>query len=694
MSAWRSIGNPCPAPSRIAGLTVFGALLLAAAVPWPARAEPICRIELWVSADGSDAGVGSRADPLRTLEAARDAARAHPLRAVCSVTISVAGEHRLERTLVLEPVDSGAEGRPVVYRAWPGTRPTLSGAVRVRGWSPYDVDRGIYRARVGALRARQLFVNGRRATRARTTEYNADLHPTADGYRFERAGSDPPAWLEDPAGIEVVTITQWKMMSCPVATVAGRELRMAQPCWKNGSVFPAPWNFRLVSRLENALAFLDEPGEWYLDSSDGWLYYLPRDDEDPAAAIVELPVLETLIEGRGELGRPVHHIRFEGLTFAHATWLGPSGPDGYVSDQSGFHLVGDRHEPNRIGHAQHVVRTPGNVRFRFARNLVFRGNRFVHLGAVALDLGTGTQDVVVEENRFEDVSSAALQLGGVAVEDHHPTSPEQVTRDNRVSDNLIRSVGREYLDAAGIFVGFTTRSTVSHNDIVDVPWSGIAIGWGWGLLDPGSFPGLPHAVSGQWGQWDTPTPSRGNRIVANRIERFLMELWDGGAIYSNGQQGTSMEDGELIARNVAVGKRPEAGGNTFYTDGGSRYVTLLENVSLDDPEGILDFGPCGLPSSLELCFLTEIGLPYGLDAGGCVPFGDIHFRSNYFLRAGFYDICGWPSPPPVDVTAADNHFITGADDVPVRLLRAAGRRRPEHSDGPPTPPTRLPVRRP
>ena len=149
----------------------------------------------------------------------------------------------------------------------------------------------------------------------------------------------------------------------------------------------------------------------------------------------------------------------------------------------------------------------------------------------------------------------------------------------------------EYVDAAGIFVGFTRHTLISCNTIVDVPWSGIAMGWGWGLLDPGSFPGVPGAESGEWGFYTTPTPNSENRIVNNRIHSFLNVLWDGGAIYTTGQQGISMADALLIEGNVASGKRPLAGGNTFYTDGGSRYIKLKNNVSFDNPQGVTDFGP-------------------------------------------------------------------------------------------------------
>jgi hypothetical protein len=191
-------------------------------------------------------------------------------------------------------------------------------------------------------------------------------------------------------------------------------------------------------------------------------------------------------------------------------------------------------------------------------------------------------------------------------------------------------------------------------------------------------------VSGQWGTYTTPTASRGNSILHNRIHGFLNELWDGGAIYTQGYQGTSLDDGELIAGNVASGKRPHAGGNTFYTDGGSRFVTLFENVSLDNPVGVTDFGPCGLPSELPLCALgISIGggcsslplcalvIPYGSESGGCIPHGDLRYVSNYWATDTFYGPCS--TTYPVNDTYQDNHVITGIADVPRRILRAAGR---------------------
>src|SRR6266851_4787854 len=121
---------------------------------------------------------------------------------------------------------------------------------------------------------------------------------------------------------------------------------------------------------------------------------------------------------------------------------------------------------------------------------------------------------------------------------------------------------------------------------------------GMGLFDKGSFPGLPTAVPGMWGTYSTSTMASRNEISSNKFDHFLEKLWDGGAIYTNGAQGRSFTDGLLIKLNVAENKRPDAGSNIYYTDGGSQYVTLRRNVSLNDPVGTVDFGPCLTGSSI------------------------------------------------------------------------------------------------
>ena len=676
----------------------------------------------WVSTTGNDSATGGANEPFLTLARARDAVRALTPQQRCNgVAINIeGGVYPLAAPLLLDARDSGCAGNPVQYRAASDEAVVLSAGVKLTDWTLHDPSLGIYRSPVNVQDSRQLYVNGRRATRAQTAPYPAGFRPAyyysegkpqPEGIEFIPSDLNNARW-NDPAlwtnvqQIEAVLVTQWKMMTVPLAAVVPYPLHttpplfypflllppggqtglitLQEPAWTNANTFleqatgqPGFWSLWQVTRFENTYQFLDEPGEWYLDGNADFLYYIPQPDEDMYTAEVYLPQHETIVAGNGSAEQPLAHLSFEGLTFAHATWLDPGSTNGYVSDQSGFHLVGTGHTPNIIGHDANVTRTPGNVRFRYAQDIQFNGNRFKHLGAVGLDFDTGSQRNTVRNNVFTDISAAAIQLGGTSALDARPQQESQYTQDNTIENNVIQSVGREFVDAAGIYVGFTRRTLISHNTIADVPWSGIAVGWGWGLLDPGMFPGLPGAERGQWGTYTMPTQNSGNRILNNRIEGFLGNVWDGGAIYTTGQQGTSMDDALLIEGNVAYNKRAAAGGNTFYTDGGSRYVVLRHNASYNNPIGVLDFGP---PAKAEdplpyPPYAIIDNLPYGNETGGCRTYGDIRYEQNYLADLAFFSVCPFTEDGvsyPVNLEYEDNHIIQDKSEIPAAILNGAG----------------------
>lgn len=686
-----------------------------------------CPPSFWVSTQGNDANPGTEEAPFLTLQRARDAVRALSADSFQYQDVYVyikEGTYRLEQPFTLTADDSGKNGHNVVYSAAPGAHPVLSGGVQVGNWSLYDSGLGIYRTNVGSYTSRQLYVNGTRATRAQTTDDPAGFlcSPTDGGIKFIPTTLNPAAWRDasvwkNPQNIEAVIVTQWKMMRVPFSSISPYSdptaglISLQQPAWNNSNIYwdadtlaPGEWSFWKVSRFENAIEFLVSPGQWYLDQSDGWLYYIPLPGEDLDQADVELPILETLITGEGSLQYPIHNIRFEGLTFSYATWLAPSGNEGYVSDQSGQLLVGSDHQHNIIGHDQNVEPTPANLSFAFATELSFYGNIFTHLGAVALHFGTGSQQNTIDSNLFTDISSSAITLGAVTQSDAHPSDSGYILKSNLVTNNLIRSVAKEYVDAAAIFIGFTDSTTISHNTIVDIPWSAIAIGWGWGLLDVGSFPGLPHAVSGEWGTFTSATPNKNCAIIYNRIDDFLNVLWDGGAIYTTGQQGPSLASGLLLKGNVATNKRASGGGNTLYTDGGSRYIRANSNASYSNPIGVTYYGAApqiGDPFFFQYPdYYLQNDIPYGSDAGGCVTYGDIEYVNNYWLEApipaneityndiyyallhfypyssmGFFAPCPYSSGGisyPTNLTYQNNHLINSSADIPSSILSSAG----------------------
>lgn len=652
--------------------------LLAGCGPGGSASDSGCSLDYWVSTTGSDGADGSATAPFLTLERARQAVRKDQSRGQCTINVNVgAGTYALTTPLVFDGLDSGSSTAKVVYRAAAGNNAPaiVSGGVSVTGFScaPSRLCTGSVPGLPAGTMPRQFYVNGQRAIRARSNDgqaVNPDYVRVPNGY-----AQILPESFAHPELIEAVTNTQWKMMRCPVASMSGTTLVMQEPCWSNANTSPVPWNFQLLSWLENAAEFVTEPNMWFLDPYSQQLTYYNAGASTPTDGIV--PVLESLLELRGTPADPVEHISFEGLQFSYATWLEPNRSSGYVTDQSSYTLRGGGYQANTIGHQQLTYKTLGNVTLQYAHHIAFAGNTFSHLGGVALSLDTGSQDNSIVNNTFTDISSSALQIGGLSPIDARPDAA-QATRRNLVQNNTISHTGQDYYDSAGIFVGFTTGTLISHNTVSHTPWSSIAIGWGWGLLDSPGFPGLPNATPGMWGTYTTPTIASNNEISSNRFEYFLEKLWDGGAIYTNGSQGPDLANGLLIELNVAQNKRPGAGSNIYYTDGGSRFVTLRQNVSLDNPVGTVDFGPCLTGSSISsLCAVTGV-LSYGADFGGCLPVGNLTYVGNYLLNPiDFFgpQLCrntAFIPAYPVNLEIQNNVPATSAGQVPGWILLQAG----------------------
>ncbi|MDX3247916.1 hypothetical protein [Streptomyces sp. ME18-1-4] len=225
------------------------------------------------------------------------------------------GTYRLSQAFALGPSDSGRNGFKVVYAAYPGEKPVLSGATKVSGFTVFDSGKNIYRAAVPAgTQSRQLFVDGVRAQRAR-----GPLNPsgfTLSGSSFTTSDSSYASFT-NASSVEVVDNNDWKQMRCPLASITapsggGSSLNVDPTCFANNNTSVPnrgfPFNgaglpkLNAISYVENAYQLLDSPGEFYLDSSAGFLYYKPRSGEDLNTADVELPTTETLLNAKGTPG--------------------------------------------------------------------------------------------------------------------------------------------------------------------------------------------------------------------------------------------------------------------------------------------------------------------------------------------------------------------------------------------------------
>ncbi len=474
--------------------------------------------------NGSDGGTGSEADPFKSIAAARDAVRAINGSMTGDIYVYLrGGTHKLTQTLELDERDSGTRSFQVVYRAYPNEVPVLSGGEQINGWTLYDGQTNIYRAPANGLDTRQLYVDGRRAVRARSEEGlpNATFNETG----HTTSMTEMAQW-QNIDDIELVYKERWTSPRYSVDTISvsgnTATLVMDQPGWSygrdKGSTAPTvPWY------IENALELLDEPGEWYLDKTGDYFYYMPLAEEDMSQVQVTVPVLTELLTVKGENeDSPVHDLGFEGITFSYAGWLRPSTDVGHSDVQANYvrepALPGNTYKQEFIIDAAVVLSSGKSVRFE--------RNRFTGLGATGLNILKGSQNIDIVGNEFFDISGSGVQIGEVDMNDinnRYPSDPKYLLKNITVSNNYIHRVAVEYMAGAGVSAAYPDTLKIVHNEFENLPYSAIHIGWGWSVVPANA--------------------TKNNLIAYNIINNCMTTLHDGGAFYvvgsSSGSGGVS-----------------------------------------------------------------------------------------------------------------------------------------------------------
>ncbi|HEX3783071.1 MAG TPA: right-handed parallel beta-helix repeat-containing protein [Pseudonocardiaceae bacterium] len=646
----------------LAGAVAVAALIGTAGLVGGAPAAAGASPSIYAAPNGSGSACTSQ-HPC-ALPAAQQLARSRNSALSTDLVVQLAGgTYRLTAPLNFTSADSGSNGHQVVYRAAPGATPVISGGRQITGWTLSDASRGLWSAPVPAnLDTRQLYVDGVRAEVAQGPAPVA-LTRTSNDTGYTAANASMASW-RNPSGLEFVfagTAGAWEETRCRVASISGTTITMRQPCWDNsiyhsaglsghpsGTFSPLPAN-AVPTRIENAFELLTKPGQWYLDTSAHRIYYLPTRGQHMATADVEAPVLQSLVNGTGTLRSPVHDLRFTGITFAYQTWLRPSGNDGYSDMQSGHTLTGanayarqgvcDYTDPPGSCPYASWTQTPGALNWSAARKVTFEGDTFTHLGSAGLSIGYGSANNLVSGNNFTDISGTGIELGNV--DDDEPADVgagnDEITRDNTIANNWVHEVGVEYHDGDGIYLGYTQGSTVTHNQLDDLPWDGIDIGFG-GWTTNAFYP------------LEVPNVNQDNTISDNLIYNYHQVLSDGGGIYSNGREGTSLAHGLTETGNVIYNQINS--GFVYYPDQGSAWVTITGNADWS---------------------------VNGSSFGGCAPVGDLRFDGNYYGTAfdPTVNIC---PPTPINVQATGDHQIAditpNPGDVPNSLLAGAGLQAP------------------
>ena len=553
--------------------------------------------EIWISPKGSDFNDGTRQSPKATLTSAlrqaREWRRTEDNRIQGGITIYMeGGTYAFHEPVFIRPEDSGTKESPTIIRSVGDEKVVLSGGICINGWKKqgkvWVADVPAFNGR--PLDFRQLWVNGKKAVRARDVEdfekmnricsvdeKNEILYVPAVSIRrlIDNKGNLKAKYAE------MVLHQMWCVANLRIRSVEvqgdSAAIRFHQP--ESRIQFEHPWPRPMVTTdghnsafyLTNARELQDVPGEWYHDIDARKVYYYLREGEKMQEAEVIVPAVETLVRVEGTLDRPVCHIRFEKITFSYTTWMRPS-EKGHVPLQAGMYLTdGYRIDPkmqrNYLNHPLDnqgwLGRPAAAVRVVAARQIDFKRCRFEHLGSTGLDYEEAVQGGVVRGCLFRDIAGNGLLVGSfspAAHETHLPYDPadrREVCTQQQINNCYFTEIGNEDWGCLAIAAGYVGDVNIEHNEISEVPYSGISLGWGW---------------------TQTVNCMRNNRVHANLIHHYAKHMYDVAGIYTLGSQPKSYVTENCVHSIYKPGYVHDPNHWFYlYTDEGSSFITVRDN---------------------------------------------------------------------------------------------------------------------
>ena len=578
-------------------------------VSYAAEPEPV-QADVYVSTTGNDANPGTEAAPVATISRARNAVR-DIISAGLTHNIVVqiqGGIYPLTEPLVFDHRDSGTKNHSITYLVTTNQTAILSGGVRLTGWQ--QASNALWTTTVpddliGSNSFRYLFVNGRRATRARTPNsdsaqpflriVSAKLADDLSSWEIALPPDKVAAW-KNVSDMEIVILMANDNFRKRVQSVdAARGILYLQP------PHIRPWTAYLTPTsgmacyLENTRAFLDEPGEWYLDQSARQLWYWPRPDEQLESIEVCTPVLTKLLQIQGSSNRPVANLSFDGLSFAFTTWMLPD--PGYICWYTNY--PGQR---------------MGAIEMAYCNDCSLLNCNISQIGGDGIKIKVPTKRFMIQGATIHDISGHGIYLPGPG---SSPLSAPDLG--GTIANNHVYDCGVEDPDTSGISCATYTKGlTIKNNLVYDLPYMGITLG------DRNSLPSLCQS----------------NVISGNYVHHVMRVQSDGGGIYEIGPQSNC-----TIRANVVtdVLRGPGAcGGPNFgiYMDERSAGCHILENVVSKTTGQLLHFN-CD-PAN------TRIGVNY---FGENVFYkGKVGQYSRSFANDRFMDIPHAPALDPQHLT--------------------------------------------
>lgn len=303
-------------------------------------------------------------------------------------------------------------------------------------------------------------------------------------------------------------------------------------------------NSALHYYLENIPTFFSDENEWYLDVKHGMLYYIPEKDCDIDNLEIIAPTVKHFINVCGTNDNKVVGLRFRNLKF-----IATKGD--YVSISPS--LSSDDIEQKYIEYAsdsQSCFAAHGAFRFENSESCTIENCDITCAGVHAIEINKGCRNIRIENCRITNCGGGGIKILGSEYDD----IDLRPTQCNIIRKNIISDCGKHWAAGCGILICHSSQNEISENEISNLEYSGISVGWVWGYK---------------------PSSTYGNLIKNNHIHHIGKgRLSDMGGIYLLGRQHGTVVSGNVVHDVTSS----NYGGMGIYTDEGASYITIENNV--------------------------------------------------------------------------------------------------------------------
>lgn len=440
---------------------------------------------IYVSKKGKDTNKGTKEAPYASPTAAKEAIlklKKEGYRGTIELIIEE-GIYYLDKPLVFRAIESGTIQAPYIIRAAEGQKVILSAGIPLElTWEKHN-DK-IWKATIpNGITFESLFANNKSLIRARYPNYDAEILPF-NGYAVDAISLKRTQKWKNPIGayVHALHVGRWGGFHYQVSgknALGELQLTGGQ---QNNRPSAMHETYRYV---ENVFEELDHEGEWYLDHRQHILYYYPAPGEHIEQMNFEASHLENLVTLLGNEQQPIHDITVQGISFIHTapTFMKTAEP---------------------LLRSDWTIYRQGAIKIGGAERCKILQSNFTDLGGNALFVSNYNRKIEIAGNLIENIGAGAINVVGNPAAVRSPSfryeefvpiakmdtisgpKTNQYPAECKITDNLIRNIGRIEKQVAGVQISMASAIQVSHNTIYNVPRAGINIGdgtWGGHLLD-------------------------------------------------------------------------------------------------------------------------------------------------------------------------------------------------------------------